>query len=80
MKKIITAVALLTSIMFVSCKKDYVCNCTITRTSSSGSSSTSNDGSYTFKDSRTRAESRCNEQESTGTDAFGTYSRDCQIK
>lgn len=80
MKKLITAAALLTSIMFVSCKKDYVCNCTITRTSSNGSTASSSDGSYTFKDIRTRAESRCNEQQSSGNDAFGAYTRNCQIK
>ena len=79
MKTTIVAIAALLTLGLASCKKDYVCECKITRTSSSGSV-TSNDGNYTFKDSRTRAETRCNDQEGTGTDAFGDYSRDCQIK
>jgi len=38
------------------------------------------DGSYKFKDTRTRAESRCNDQEKTGSDAGGDYTRNCDIK
>lgn len=79
MKTTIIAIAALFTLSLASCKKDYVCECKITRTSSSGST-TSADGNYTFKDSRARAESRCNEQEGTGTDFFGDYARDCQIK
>ncbi len=79
MKTSIIAIVALFTLSLASCKKDYVCECKITRTSGSGSV-TSSDGNYTVKDSRTRAESRCNEQEGTGSDAFGDYSRDCQIK
>lgn len=64
----------------VSCKKDYVCKCSKTYTSGSGGTNTDNHSQYTFKDNRKRAEDRCNEQESTGSDLFGNYSIDCQIQ
>lgn len=80
MKTLFITAGVLLTVAFTSCKKDYTCQCQMTRTSSNGSSFTSNDGTYTFKDSRTRAESKCNEQESAGTDAAGAYSRDCQIQ
>lgn len=79
MKKLIIAATVLLSMSFVACKKDYRCECSKTRTSG-GTTVTTEDGSYTFKDTRSRAESRCNDQEGTGSDAFGDYSRDCQIK
>lgn len=79
MKKSIIAIAALFTLSLVSCKKNYVCECTITRTGSS-SSTTSADGNYTFKDTRVRAESRCNAEEGSGTDIYGNYTRDCQIK
>jgi len=79
MKKVFIAIVALFALSVASCKKDYVCECTKTRTSGSTTLTTA-DGDYTFKDSRTRAESRCNDQESTGSDAFGDYTRDCQIK
>lgn len=79
MKKSIVAVIALLTLGFVSCKKEYKCECQKTRTGSSATVSTA-DGEYTFKDTRARAESRCNDQESTGSDAFGNYSRDCEIR
>lgn len=79
MKTSLIAIVALFTLSLASCKKNYVCECTITRTGSS-SSTTSADGKYTFKDSRARAESRCNDQESSGEDFFGPYTRDCQIK
>ena len=79
MKKVFIAIVALFALSVASCKKDYVCECTKTRTSGSTTLTTA-DGDYTFKDSRTRAESRCNDQESTGSYAFGDYTRDCQIK
>ncbi len=80
MKKIILTAVVLSTFLFTSCKKEYVCECNKIYTGSSGSV-TKSDGSYTFKDSRTRAETRCNEQEGTGTDFFsGDYTRECQIK
>jgi hypothetical protein len=79
MKKLIIAATVLLSMSFVACKKDYRCECSKTRTGGT-STLTTDDGSYTFKDTRTRAESRCNDQEGSGSDAFGDYTRDCQIK
>ncbi|MES2512583.1 MAG: hypothetical protein V4580_00510 [Bacteroidota bacterium] len=79
MKKLVIAIVALFTISLVSCKKNYECECEITRTSGS-TSTTSDDGNYTFKDTRARAESRCNEQEDSGEDFFGPYTRDCQIK
>ena len=81
MKKImlsaVTLIALSTSI--TSCKKDYICACSKTYTSGSGS--TTNDYSkYTYTDTRTNAESRCNANNASGSDFFGNYSINCQIK
>ncbi len=80
MKKIIfvAAVAFGVTTLF-SCKKDYNCECQKIYTGSGGSA-TVNDGVYTYKDSRARAEDRCNAQETTGSDLGGDYSRECQIK
>ena len=79
MKNSVIAIIALFTLSLASCKKDYRCECKKTRTGSS-TTTTTNDGEYTFKDSRSRAESRCNDQESTGSDAFGNYTRDCEIK
>lgn len=79
-KTILFAAGLLfvgTSLM--SCKKDYTCKCSKTYTSGSGSST--NDYSvYTYKDTRKRAEDRCNENTTSGSDLFGDYSINCQIQ
>ena len=76
---------LLASVLFVvastmvSCKKDYVCECSKTYTS--GSATVTKDYSvYTYKDTRNRAETRCNENTSTGSDFGGNYSINCAIK
>ncbi|MCW3101899.1 MAG: hypothetical protein JWO09_339 [Bacteroidetes bacterium] len=69
------------STTIMSCKKDYYCQCTKVYTYSNGSTSTSEDDVYTFRDTRARAESKCNDQESTGTSITGgSYSRECEIK
>ena len=81
MKKIMLSIITLASLstVFTSCKKDYVCECSKTYTSGSGS--TTNDYSkYTYKDTRTNAESRCNANNDSGNDFFGNYSINCQIK
>lgn len=81
MKKLIIAAALLLSTGFVACKKDYVCECSKTRTSSSGNTTvTTTDGDYTFKDTKSGATTRCNQQEGSGTDGLGDYTRNCEIK
>ena len=79
MKKSVIAIVALFTLSLVSCKKNYVCECSITRTSGSSTLTTA-DNKYTFKDTRVRAESRCNAEEGSGSDAFGDYTRDCQIK
>ncbi len=81
MKKTIlfTSAILIAGTLFTSCKKDYRCECTKTYTSGSGSS-TSNYSVYTYKDTRNRAETRCNENASSGADLGGNYSINCGIK
>ncbi|MES2592643.1 MAG: hypothetical protein V4608_12230 [Bacteroidota bacterium] len=80
MKNIVLAVVVAMGLTtMVSCKKDYNCECQKIYTGTGGST-TVNDGIYTYKDSRTRAEDRCNAEEKTGTDLGGDYSRECQIK
>ncbi|MDQ3047534.1 MAG: hypothetical protein M3R27_08315 [Bacteroidota bacterium] len=69
----------LTATSFVSCKKEYSCECEKIYTGSSGSY-TYDDGIYTYKDTRARAEDRCAKNEETGTDLAGNYSRECEIK
>jgi len=78
MKKIILALVVLSGVALASCKKNYTCECRKIHTDDGTSVSTS-DGSYTFKDSRARAEDRCNELEGTGTDLGGDYTRECDI-
>ena len=80
MKKLIFAAGVLVVLATTtSCKKDYVCKCSKTYTTGSGT--TTNDYStYTYRDTRTRAESRCNENTKSGSDFFGNYSVNCQIQ
>jgi len=80
MKRAVLALAVLSVFSLASCKKDYVCNCQKVYTDPDGSTSSSSDGSYTFKDSKPRAETRCNDQEGSGTDLGGDYTRECQIQ
>ena len=77
-KMMILALAVIATTM-VSCKKDYTCKCSKVRTTSSGSTTT-DDGSYMFKETKATATSKCNDQESTGTDIYGNYSRQCTIQ
>lgn len=76
---ILLAGALFVAMFTVSCKKDYTCECEKTYTSGSGST-TRNYSVYTYKDTRTRAETRCNENTSSGTDLGGNYAINCAIK
>jgi hypothetical protein len=81
MKKTILSIAVLISfgISMVSCKKDYVCECSKTYTTGSGTY-TKDYSKYTYKDTRKRAEDRCNENTKTGSDIYGDYSINCQIQ
>ncbi|MES2681438.1 MAG: hypothetical protein V4635_16195 [Bacteroidota bacterium] len=79
MKKIALTIIALFTLSLSSCKKDYVCQCSKVRTSG-GNTLTTEDGKYTFKDTRTRAESRCADQEKTDSDILGDYSRECEIQ
>lgn len=81
MKKLIVLVAAIAlSGAMTSCKKDYVCKCTRTYTHSDGSTETKPDGQYTYKDTKTRAIDRCNQQEGNGSDLSGSYTRNCDIE
>ncbi|HRG51229.1 MAG TPA: hypothetical protein PLL00_00215 [Bacteroidia bacterium] len=62
-----------------SCKKEYTCTCDRTYTKST-SSGTVRDGVYTYKDSRVKAEKRCNDNETQGSDILGEYTIDCEIQ
>lgn len=81
MKKTILIAAVLLAIAssVASCKKDYVCKCTKTYTGNTTSVS-SDYSQYTYKDTRKRAEDRCNENADSGSDFFGDYSVNCQIQ
>ena len=79
MKRAILAVAVISAFSLVSCKKEYTCTCKKIYTDAGGNSTTVSDGTYTFKDSQPRAETKCNEQESSGSDISGSYSRECDI-
>lgn len=81
MKKIILFAAVLLSVgtTMTSCKKDYKCECSKTYTNNNGT--TTRDYSiYTYNDSRKRAEDRCNENASSGSDFGGPYSINCAIQ
>lgn len=80
MRNVIIAALLLSGFTLASCKKDYTCACAKVRTDDAGNRNTSSDGNYTFKDSRIRAEKKCNDLEGTGTDLAGAYSRECDIR
>lgn len=81
MKNTILAVCalLFAGTTMVSCKKDYTCKCSKTYTSGSGSS-TQDHSIYTYKDTRKRAEDRCNDNSETGSDLGGNYSINCEIQ
>ena len=79
MKKLIFMGVALVALTLGACKKNYTCDCKKSRTSG-GTTVTTDDGTYTFDDTRTRAETRCNDQEGSGSDAFGDYSRNCTIQ
>lgn len=80
MRNVIIAVVLLSGFTLASCKKDYTCQCAKVRTDDDGNRNTSADGNYSFKDSRIRAEKKCNDLEETGTDLYGDYTRECDIE
>ena len=67
------------TLLTTGCKKDYTCRCSKTYTSGSGSS-TQNYSVYTYKDTKTTAISRCNANETTGSDLGGNYSINCEIE
>lgn len=81
MKKIVItlAVTLTLGVLMSSCKKDYICKCTKTYTGNTTTVNT-NYSQYTYKDTRTKAESRCNDNNDSGSDIFGDYSVNCQIQ
>lgn len=82
MKKTILLAAVILAIgsSMTSCKKDYVCECSKTYTSGNNTATDNDYSKYTYKDTRTRAEDRCNDNTDTGSDFFGDYSINCEIK
>ena len=79
MKRAFFALVVLSGFALASCKKDYTCECRKIYTDDNGNVVSSSDGSYTFKDSRARAEDRCNDLETSGSDLGGVYTRECDI-
>lgn len=81
MKKsiLMSTVLFMVTVSITSCKKDYVCKCSKSYTGSN-TTVTSDYSQYTYKDTRKRAEDRCNENSDSGTDLFGDYSINCQIQ
>lgn len=79
MKRPIIAMVAILGLGLASCKKDYDCECKKIRTDN-GTTTSTDDGTYSFKDSRARAETKCNDLEESGTDLMGDYTRECQIR
>ena len=82
MKKTILSAAVLLAFgtAMTSCKKDYKCSCSKTYTSGSNTTTQNDYEAYTYKDTRARAEDRCNANSTTGSDFFGNYTINCEIK
>ena len=80
MKKVIQLTATLALVlMFASCKKDYVCECTKTYTGGS-TTVTTDDGNYTYKENKAKAIEKCDANDKTGSDLGGNYTRNCDIR
>jgi hypothetical protein len=62
-----------------SCRKDFTCRCS--KTYSNGTApAVDNYSSYEYKEKRRKAETLCNANAGSGTDANGDYSIGCQIQ
>ncbi len=72
-------VALGATTTMVSCKKDYTCKCTKTYTPTNGTQVITEDGVYVYKDKMTKAQERCDANESQGSDIGGSYVRNCDL-
>lgn len=79
MKRVFFALLVLSGFAMTACKKDYTCECRKIYTDSNGNINSTPDGTYTFKDSKVRAEDRCNDLEGSGSDLGGDYTRECDI-
>ena len=81
MKRPIIAIVAILGLGLASCKKEYTCECKRITTNDDGSSTTTPESTYTFKDSRARAETKCNDMEtSSDGDVFtDPYTVECQI-
>jgi hypothetical protein len=79
--KIVLIGLALVAIAVFSCKKDYTCKCSKTYADSTGTGTVKkDDGSYIFKDSKTRATDECDGLDKTGADLNGDYNRQCTIQ
>jgi hypothetical protein len=81
MKKVILSAAVLLCLgtTLVSCKKDYTCKCSKTYTNGS-TTVTSDYSTYSYRDTKTKAISRCDENSKSGSDLGGNYSINCDIQ
>ncbi len=77
-KIVLIGLAIVATTLF-SCKKEYDCKCKKIYTDSN-STTTVDDGTYTFKDTKAKANTKCDNQEGTGSDLGGDYSRECEIE
>lgn len=80
MKKLAIFAGAVAMLAFVSCKKEYTCECTATTTEEDGTVTTEKIGSGTIEDKKSAAEDECNEGD-TSIEMFGTkVETDCEIK
>lgn len=76
---LVVVVVLGATATMTSCKKDYQCKCQKTYTKNGGTVIV-DDNVYTYKDSRVKAEKRCNDNEGQDSDLGGEFTRDCEIQ
>ena len=77
-KSVLIAGAVFFALALTSCKKEYTCECSKTYTGENGST-TEDYAVYTYKDNLVEAEDRCNDNERTDSDIFGSYTINCDI-
>lgn len=78
MKKIVI-LSVIIATAFVSCKKDYLCSCSVSTTSPSGNTSDISDTTFANA-SKSEAKSKCNSLDSAGSNGGFTWNTECEIK
>jgi hypothetical protein len=74
------AAIVFTCTLLFSCEQEFTCKCSKTYTRDDGNVTYDNYAVYTYKDNRVRAEQRCDNNTSTGTDLGGDYTVNCDIQ